>query len=117
MNIRQVKKYCASLPHAKGEIKWEVDMVYMIGGKMFAVAFEDRNGNGLVSFKVDDERFLELTDREGFVPAPYLARAKWVQVNDLKALPEIELKALILRSYHLVLARLSRKLQAALAAQ
>jgi predicted DNA-binding protein (MmcQ/YjbR family) len=79
VNIRQVKKYRASLPHAKGEIKWAIDMVYMIGGKKFAVAFEDRNGNGLVSFKVDDERFLELTDREGFVPAPYLARAKWVQ--------------------------------------
>jgi predicted DNA-binding protein (MmcQ/YjbR family) len=48
----------------------------MIGGKMFAVAFEDRSGNGLVSFKVDDERFLELTDREGFIPAPYLGACR-----------------------------------------
>lgn len=117
MNIKAVKKYCASLPHSKGEIKWDVDLVYTIGGRMFAVAFEDRDGNGLVSFKVDDERFLELTDREGFIPAPYLARAKWVQVTDLKAVAEPELKALIRRSHELVLARLPRKAQTVLASQ
>ena len=116
MNISQVKKYCVSLPHAKGGIKWEVDMVYTIGEKMFAVAFEDQDANGRVSFKVDDGRFLELTDRAGFIPAPYLARAKWVQVTDLAAVPGAELKALIRRSYELVLAKLPRKSQAALSA-
>jgi predicted DNA-binding protein (MmcQ/YjbR family) len=71
----------------------------------------------VVSFKVEDERFLELTDREGFIPAPYLARAKWVQVTNLKAGADAELKALIRRSHELVLARLSRKVQTALAMQ
>jgi predicted DNA-binding protein (MmcQ/YjbR family) len=117
LNIKAVKKYCASLAHAKGEIKWDVDLVYTVGGKMFAVAFEDKSGNGLVSFKVDGERFLELTDREGFIPAPYLARAKWVQVTDLKAVADAELKSLLRRSHELVLAKLPRKMQAALAAQ
>ncbi len=117
MNIKAVKKYCASLPHSKGEVKWEVDLVYTIGGKMFAVAFEDQSGNGLVSFKVDGERFLELTDREGFIPAPYLARAKWVQVTDLRAVADAELKSLIRRSHELVLAKLPRRLQTALATQ
>jgi predicted DNA-binding protein (MmcQ/YjbR family) len=37
--------------------------------------------------------------------------------NDLKALPEAEFKSLIQRSHELVLARLPRKLQAALGAQ
>jgi predicted DNA-binding protein (MmcQ/YjbR family) len=117
LNIKAVKRYCASLPYANGEIKWDVDLVYTIGGKMFAVAFEDRSGNGLVSFKVDDERFLELTDREGFIPAPYLARAKWVQVTDLRAVADAELKSLIRRSHELVLAKLPRKVQTFLAAQ
>ena len=37
-----------------------------------------RQGVKGISFKVDDDRFLELTDRDGIIPAPYLARVKWV---------------------------------------
>lgn len=47
----------------------------------------------------------------GFAPAPYAARHHWVQVSDPKALPLAELKALVDRSYVLVRARLSKKLQ------
>ena len=102
MNLSAVKKYCASLPHATADVKWGADHVYSIGGKMFAVAFENELRGVFVSFKVDDDRFLEYTDRPGFVPAPYLARAKWVQVTDLKKITDAELKALILRSFDLV---------------
>lgn len=115
MNIAQIQKFCASLPHAVGERKWEVDHVYTIGSKMFAVVFVDRAGKPHVSFKVDDDLFLQYADRPGFIPAPYLARAKWVQVKDLKQIGDAELKALIQRSYHLVVAKLTKKLRAALA--
>ena len=63
------------------------------------------------SFKVDGHRFLEITGLPGFAPAPYLARVKWVQLKDPKALPLAELAALITRSHALVLARLPKKLQ------
>ncbi|MEI6738023.1 MAG: MmcQ/YjbR family DNA-binding protein, partial [Pseudomonadota bacterium] len=85
------------------------DHVYSIGGKMFAVAFESKVRGLFVAFKVDDERFLEYTDRPGFVPAPYLARAKWVQVTDMKKINAAELKAMIKRSYHLVALKLTKK--------
>ena len=111
MNVAAIQKYCASLPQAVGEIKWQVDMVYMIGGKMFAVAYENKDGKGNVSFKVDDERFLEYTDRAGFIPAPYMARAKWVQVTDLKKVSDAEMKALLRRSYELVVAKITKKLR------
>ncbi len=111
MNVAAINKYCASLPHAVGEIKWQVDMIYMIGGKMFAGTYENDKGKGNVSFKVDDERFLEFTDREGFIPAPYMARAKWVQVQDLKKVSDAEMKALLKRSYELVAAKLTKKLR------
>ena len=114
MKIAAVKKFCASLPGAKGEIKWQVDMVYVIGGKMFAVAYADNSGTANVSFKVDDDLFLQYTDRPGFIPAPYLARAKWVQVNDLNAVGNDELKALIRRSHQLVAMKLTKKLRAKL---
>ena len=41
MNVPAIKKFCAALPHATGDIKWGVDQVYSIGGRMFCVAFVD----------------------------------------------------------------------------
>ncbi len=114
MKLSAVKKFCASLPHATADIKWGVDHVYSIGGKMFAVAFHSETRGSLVSFKVDDDLFLSLTAREGFIPAPYLARAKWVQVTDLERLSAAELKALLQRSYTLVAMKLTRKQRTAL---
>jgi predicted DNA-binding protein (MmcQ/YjbR family) len=111
MNIPAIKKYCASLPHAKAEIKWGIDHVFTIGAKMFAVVYSDDAGNAHVGFKVDDDLFLQYADRPGFIPAPYLARAKWVQVKDLKAVSDTEMKALLKRSYELVSAKLTRQLK------
>jgi len=114
MNITQIQKFCASQPHALGERKWKIEFVYTIGGKMFVIAFTDRAGESHVSFKVDHDLFLPYADRPGFVAAPYLARAKWVQVKDLKQVADAELKALIQRSYDLVAAKLTKKLRAEL---
>jgi predicted DNA-binding protein (MmcQ/YjbR family) len=61
--------------------------------------------------KVDDDRFLELTDRPGIIPAPYLARARWVAVDSADALSDEEAAQLLRRSYELVFAKLTKKLQ------
>ncbi len=114
MNVAAIKKFCAALPGVTGDIKWEVDLVYSVGGKMFCVAFVDRDGKETVSFKVDDDLFLQYTDREGFIPAPYLARAKWVQVINLKKVSDAEMKSLIKRSHELVAMKLTKKLRAEL---
>jgi len=111
MNLPAIKKFCASMPHATADVKWQIDHVYSIGGRMFAVACKTKNGSIHLSFKVDDDRFLEFTDRPGFIPALYLARAKWVQVADLAKVTDTELKTLIKRSYQLVAAKLSKKQQ------
>lgn len=111
MNLAAIKKFCASMPHATADVKWEIDHVYCIGGKMFAVACRRKTGEAHLSFKVDDDRFLEFTDRPGFIPAPYMARMKWVQVADLTQVTDAELKALIRRSFQLVAAKLTKKLQ------
>jgi predicted DNA-binding protein (MmcQ/YjbR family) len=55
-----------------------------------------------MSFKVEGHRFLELTGQPGMVPAPYLARAHWVQVPQQGALPDAEVRVFIRRSYELV---------------
>ena len=116
MTFDSLRKYCATLPGATRDIKWGADEVYSVGQKMFAVFGIDEGKSTGVSFKVDDDRFLELTDRPGIEPAPYLARAHWVALRDARALPDGEARALVARSHALVLAKLPRKLQAAITA-
>ena len=53
----------------------------------------------------------QVPPRPGIIPAPYLARAKWVRVENGKALSDKEAAALLRRSYELVFAKLSKKLQ------
>lgn len=106
MDIDKAKALCRSFPGATEDIKWGADTVFSVGGKMFMVTGDER-----MSFKAEDERFLELTDRPGFIPAPYLARAKWVCVTRFDALADAEAAALLRRAYELIFAKLTKKLQ------
>jgi predicted DNA-binding protein (MmcQ/YjbR family) len=102
----------ATLPGATEDVKWGADLVHSVGGKMFVVYLLDAAGVAQsCSFKVDDERFLELTAVPGVIPAPYLARAKWVQVKQPHGLAADDLDALVRRSHTLVAAGLTKKLQ------
>ena len=110
MDIEAAKQLCRSFPGCVEDVKWDENLVFTVGAKMFAITQVDASADA-VSFKVEDERFLELTDRPGIVPAPYLARAKWVQVQGAAKLSDAEAVALLRRSYELVFAKLTRKLQ------
>jgi predicted DNA-binding protein (MmcQ/YjbR family) len=81
---------------------------------MFAVFLMRRGHAATASFKCDPDRFLELTDVPGIVPAPYLARAHWVQVTEAGALTDAQACALVDRSHALVLAKLTRRARAAI---
>ena len=116
MNLEALRKHCATLPGATRDVKWGADEVYSVGGRMFAVFLIERGKAKTASFKCDPERFLELTDQPGIVPAPYLARAHWVQLRDPKALTQDAAKELVSRSRALVLARLPRSRQAEVSA-
>ena len=115
MNLEALRKFCGGLPGATRDIKWGADEVYSVGAKMFAVFWIDKGKAKTVSFKAGSDRFLELTDLSGIVPAPYLARAHWVQVQDAKALSDSDARALIAHSHALVVAKLPKKIRATLA--
>ena len=107
-----LEEACRNFPGATEEILWDNDRVFKVGGKMFYAADASDDPAGKFSFKVDSERFLELTDQPGVVPAPYLARAKWVQIDSQAcALSAEELQSLVEHSYALVFAKLTKKLQ------
>ena len=63
------------------------------------------------SFKVPDEEFYPMSRRDGFKPAPYLARYKWVWTEDINTLRKDEWEHYIPQSYELVKAKLPVKLR------
>src|SRR5687768_14137276 len=79
MDIDQLRAICTSLPATTEDIKWDHDLVFSVGGKMFCVASLEPPFT--CSFKVPDEEYEELSGQDGFSPAPYMARAKWVLVS------------------------------------
>jgi predicted DNA-binding protein (MmcQ/YjbR family) len=114
MKETALKRLCA-WPGVTWDIKWGGDLVGSVGGRMFCCLSLADPAPHPLSFKVEDERFLELTDRPGFRPAPYLARARWVTVDDPAGLAPGEARDFLRRAYELIRARLTKKLQRELA--
>jgi len=110
----EVEKFCLSLPGAKLSIQWGSDHVYKVGGKMFAAMGTPEMRPQSLSFKTAPESFAILTREKNIIPAPYLARAQWVQLVKLDALSTKELKAYLTRAHAIVAAGLPKKTRIAL---
>ena len=104
--VEDVRRICRALPGATEDVKWSTDLVFSVGGKMFTVVCLDPPHT--VAFKCSPETFAELVERDGVIPAPYLARAMWVQERAVDVIERRELKELIRASYDLVVAGLPK---------
>jgi predicted DNA-binding protein (MmcQ/YjbR family) len=62
-----------------------------------------------VSLKVRDDEFHDMSSRPGIVPAPYVARYKWVLVEEPHALNAREWTHFVTQSYQLVKENLPKK--------
>jgi len=113
MDIDSLRKLCLSFPHTTENVQWGHDLCFKVDGKLFAVAPLEVAPVRL-SFKCSPENFAQLCEREGVMPAPYMARAQWVALEQLNTLPDSELRELLAESYRLVWERLPRKRQAEL---
>ena len=113
MGVDWIRKHCMSLPHTTETVQWGNDLVFKIGGKMYAVTCLEP-APVFLSFKCTPEDFADLTERPGIIPAPYMARAQWVALESDEALSAAEIKRYLKRSYELVFAKLTKKLQAEL---
>jgi predicted DNA-binding protein (MmcQ/YjbR family) len=109
MTYEQIKAHCLSLPGATLSIQWGADRVFKVGGKMFAVLGPPEAKPHTLSFKASDDSFHILTQEKGIIPAPYLARAHWVYLENLRALKASELKAYLSRAHALIAAGLPKK--------
>jgi predicted DNA-binding protein (MmcQ/YjbR family) len=110
MSLEEIRKYCLRKPGATEDIKWGQDLCFNVGGKMFFVSTPDRLPVS-ASFKADPDNFESLTQREGIIPAPYLARYKWVYVDDLNRLTKQDWFSFIDLSYEQVFSKLPAKVR------
>jgi predicted DNA-binding protein (MmcQ/YjbR family) len=120
MDVERLREFLLKLPHVEETVQWGETLVFWvgdkaIGGKMFAVTNLDGVGKGVLSFHAGAERYSELLENEGVIPAPYMARIYWVCLERWDALPQRELRELLERAHELVFTKLPKKTKDALA--
>jgi predicted DNA-binding protein (MmcQ/YjbR family) len=93
MDAERIRAFLLTLPHVVDTMQWGANLVFWvgdkaIGGKMFAlVNLDGDNGperakpSPVISYAAGSERYSELLEIEGIIPAPYMARIYWVAVE------------------------------------
>jgi predicted DNA-binding protein (MmcQ/YjbR family) len=119
MDAEKLRAFLLTLPDVVETMQWGDNLVFWvgdktIGGKMFALVNLDAP-HQVLSFAAGPERFAELVERDGVVPAPYLARAHWVAVERWTTLPATELKDLLRAARAIVYEKLPKRTKADLA--
>ena len=106
---------CLGLPAATVTIQWGGTSVFKIGGKIFAMAngLVERRASGYM-FKTSDMAYELLIEQGLAAPAPYLARAKWVQLAGPNALGDRELAAYLKEAHRIVADKLPAAVKAEL---
>ena len=110
MDLERVRAICRKLPGTTQDLQWGDDLLFRIGGKIYAISCLNPAVPVRLSFKCTPEEFAELTERDGIVPAAYVARYHWVSLERWDALRDQEIERLIRNSYQLVRAKLPKKL-------
>jgi predicted DNA-binding protein (MmcQ/YjbR family) len=107
MDIEILRTICKQLPAVTEDIKWGHDLCFSVANKIFCVTGLEAPLK--ISFKVKDEEFEELSRTRDIIPAPYLARYKWVLVEKPDRFTRKEWKHYIKQSYEIVRSRLPKK--------
>ncbi|MGB2593119.1 MAG: MmcQ/YjbR family DNA-binding protein [Candidatus Acidiferrum sp.] len=114
MDADWIRDLCLSFPGTTEHVQWGENLVFKVAGKIHAILILHPAAVWL-SFKASPEKFFELTERPGIIPAPYLARAKWVALESRDVLTQEELASLLRESYDMVVAKLPKRSREALA--
>lgn len=102
-------KFCGALKGTTNVIQWGDASVWKIGGKIFAICSHWGEGDDdKINFKCTDLTYTILCEQDGIIPAPYLARAKWVQVTARDAMSDEDIKSYIKQAYSIISAKLTR---------
>ncbi|OUS05722.1 hypothetical protein A9Q96_11015 [Rhodobacterales bacterium 52_120_T64] len=115
MNRQEFDLYCKSMKSTTHVVQWGGASVWKIGGKIFAICSNWGEGDhAKIGFKCSDLAFSVLADMPGIIPAPYLARAKWVQVQSPDGMSDQSIKVHIDAAYDIIAAKLTKAQRATL---
>ncbi len=86
MDTERLRAALLKMPYVTESLQWGDNLVFRvgdkaIGGKMFALIDLAGGHRGVISYAAGKERFDELVEIDGILPAPYLARAYWVAIE------------------------------------
>ncbi len=120
MDNERIQAICVALPHVTETMNWGHHLVYWagdrdIGGKMFAMTDLEGIGTGVLWFHCGAERFHELIETDGIIPAPYLAKAYWVTVERWDVLRPREYEDELKRAHALIFDKLPKRAKTMLA--
>lgn len=120
MDVERVRAIVKKLAHVEETVQWGETLVFWvgdkaIGGKMFAVVPLQDDRGLVMSFSAGAERYSELLEIEGVVPAPYMARIHWVALEHWEALEPRELAALLATAHSMTYAKLPQRIKDVLA--
>jgi len=120
MDAERIRAYLLTLPHAVETMQWGANLVLWvgdkaIGGKMFALVNLDGDGKAVISYAAGPERYSELLETEGIVPAPYMARIYWVAVERWSVFRTPEWEHELSAAHALTFAKLPPRTRAVLA--
>jgi predicted DNA-binding protein (MmcQ/YjbR family) len=121
MDAERARAFLLTLPHAVETEQWGDNLVFWvgdkaIGGKMFAlVDIGSGISKGVVSFSAGPERFSELLEVEGVIPAPYMARIHWVAIQRWDVLRNSEWEELLRAAHAITLGKMPPKMHTVLA--
>ncbi len=110
MEIDEIREYCLAKAGVTEGMKWGEHLTFMVAEKMFAIFGLDQTPVN-ASFKVSDEDFDEMKHRPGLKPAPYLARYKWIALEDINLISTSQWKEILDQSYELIRQKLPKKIQ------
>jgi predicted DNA-binding protein (MmcQ/YjbR family) len=108
MNVDAVREYCLAFADATENLQWGDELCFKVDGKIFVMLGLGSVPQGMC-FKCMPEKFAELCECEGIIPAPYVGRYKWVMLLRLDVLRDEELRDLIRQSYEMVAAKASKR--------
>jgi predicted DNA-binding protein (MmcQ/YjbR family) len=127
MDAERIRAYLLTLPHAVETMQWGANLVFWvgdkaIGGKMFALVNLDssdgreRNKPGpVISYAAGPQRYSELLEIEGVIPAPYMARIYWVAAEHWNVFRRAEWEQELLAAHTLTFNKIPPKTRAVLA--
>jgi predicted DNA-binding protein (MmcQ/YjbR family) len=120
MDVERARAFLLGLLHVVETMQWGDNLVFWvgdkaIGGKMFCLLNLDAGAHGVVSYSAGQERFAELVEQEGIVPAPYMARIHWVAVERWDVLRNAEWESELRAAHEITLSKLPQRVRDVLA--